>query len=148
MPATTCMIQPEAGRTCRDPAHIVLFALGGEFAGRTYQPGQHMLVCLTHGNHILDARRSIDGRGVPLVAGAGWLNPYTNRLPLTRLPQHDQPTPTPRPAWNPPHRRRRDEAGRGIPADRVIVDELTEGATQRPQTTTPRGRERRRYERT
>lgn len=95
---------------CHEPANIVLFALGGEFGGRTYQPGQRVTVCIRHGGHILDARRH-DTAWIH-QHGAPWLRAYHQQLPLPKLPEHDaaaQGRPQP---WAPPSRPRRTDTAR------------------------------------
>lgn len=103
-PYTCCFIQTPVGtdqlgqtvwRYCLEPAHVVLFALGGDFAGRAYHPGEKVLACLTHGGHILDARRQRASGGVGRVAD--WLRLDLDRLPLPKLPTHAEPTPSVRP---------------------------------------------------
>jgi hypothetical protein len=64
---------------CTEPGRVVLYALGGEFAGREYQPGQKMVLCLRHGGDVLDARKG---------GKRAWLAPYLNRLPLVKLSDH------------------------------------------------------------
>jgi hypothetical protein len=93
---TPCRIQTEPGRYCHEPAHVVLFARTGEFAGATYGYGEKVLACLAHGEHILDARRAMTKwPGQPV---APWIaNGYADRLPMPKLPDHQPPTETPRP---------------------------------------------------
>jgi hypothetical protein len=125
-----CMIETRVGTDqlgqtcwtlCQDDAHVVLFAVGGDFAGHRYQPGEHMLVCLRHGGDILEARRvkwepsTIPGGGTtftappgvePSAAPASWMWPYLDRLPVPRLPSHTATAPIVRPhPWTPPARR-------------------------------------------
>lgn len=92
---TPCAIIADhpAGHPCREPAHVVLYSQGGEFAGQVYQRGQKINACLTHGGHILDARRALlNGHNYaqarPLVAS--WLarDDYLALLPLTKIPEH------------------------------------------------------------
>jgi hypothetical protein len=110
---TPCQIRPGEGKTCYEPSHVVLFALGGEFAGQVYRYGEHILACLTHAGHILDAHRAhADTHGTPGKPIAPWLVGWTTRLPLPKLPDHAVPSVQERPRpWNPPTRvRRRAEA--------------------------------------
>jgi hypothetical protein len=98
---TPCAIT-EKDRPCREDSHALLYAVGGDFAGRTYQPGQHIPVCLRHADHILDARR---GHSPHTPA---WLIPHTDRLPLPKLPDQPTPQPSPRPQpWRTRPRERR-----------------------------------------
>lgn len=116
---TPCYVKP-AGKTCHEPSHVVLFAVGGEFAGRTYLPGQHILTCLSHADDILTARRVFDGRRDVVKDGpaAGWLHYDIARggLPLPTLSAHRDTTTQ---AWEPPHRKRRADKERPSNGQRV-----------------------------
>jgi hypothetical protein len=85
---TPCAIQPGAGKACYEPAHVVLFAPAAmKFGGRTYNMGDKVMACLTHGGQIYDA---IHGRpGWWLKHGTPeWLcsAAETNSLPAVRSP--------------------------------------------------------------
>ena len=98
---TLCAVDLPHGHT--DPTgHAVMFAPGGEFAGRRYRYGERIVLCLRHADDVCTARRNVRDK---LSFGAirlGWLKPDANRLPLPILPEHNgamTPRPPVRPAY-------------------------------------------------
>jgi hypothetical protein len=88
---------------CPDLGHVVLFAPGGEFDGRTYKRGEPIVFCLRHGGqvydliHLMDPRHPLDDARVM----TGWLR-AAGCVPLVWAPDHIQPSAAASRPWKRP----------------------------------------------
>jgi hypothetical protein len=106
---TLCAVRVPHGP--HDPtAHVVMFSLGGEFAGAVRPYGARVPLCLLHGDDVLTARRTLPDGSAFGTGRYRWLTPGRDHLPVPSLTEHDRPVSpraTLRPAYSTAARTRR-----------------------------------------